>query len=951
MPLALRPLTAATPYLMQVVEDLLLSHTEPGELKSLQRTGACCDLSHCLLVTPAARAGRRLLELLVSECAQRGILLVPPRLLTLTGLHDLLVSTELSLATPLQRQLACMRVLQELPPAQRAVLLPDAERVESSTLLFALAQRVDALFQELGGACCELSKLQVLLEQRGLEEEAERWHLLEQVAQGVGEVLAAQGLVDRVQASQRCLADRQELLQGQQVLLVACIDLPPLLRRLLQQVSGVAYCPGPTQYYESDGSLRSGANLEFEAIPDSNLLFGSTPEDTLAALFAALAEHSPSIDAGALTLGIASTELAPLAQLAAQSLGMELHQPESNSVGQSALGRLPTELACFFRKASGEAFAALLRNPVLAPWLEQQAQLAPDELLQAYDYYLAEMLPYRVSSQDFAARPAQVGLRTALSAAQRVALGSVLSALEAREQQYCRQAAQPLALLAPQLRQLLIDLLQCQTVSRDSKFWNQQRAAVEALQQQLNSFEQSVADCSPRFEFAAALELLAVQLAAVPATESSPPEAIEMLGWLELLLDDAPLLLVLGLNEGLVPEAVIGDPFLPDSLRAQLGLVDNQRRLERDRHVLWAGTRVRQQFFLGASRVNQRAEPVLLSRVVLADSAAATAGRLRRFYGADALPTLAIGAQGTLAGGRADSEHSRLQGQHPDWPPRPAPLGQALDSLAITALRDYLACPYRFYLKHVLRIEGYQAENLELEAAAYGVLVHRVLQRMAQRYPRGHVTQAELAAFLEKQLAELFESEFAHVPQPALRFQWDSILGRLHATGKWHREWLSEGWQVHQLESSISGEAGKFLVDDTPIYLRGRVDRIDYHPQRKQYAVLDYKTAQRAQTPEQTHCARDGSWRDLQLPLYEHLLRSQLSIDPASVLELGFVQVCDAPEKIGIKLARWNCEQLAAARDCAAQVVRAIRLEKFWPPSRASLAHDPFERLLTQGVA
>jgi ATP-dependent helicase/nuclease subunit B len=39
---------------------------------------------------------------------------------------------------------------------------------------------------------------------------------------------------------------------------------------------------------------------------------------------------------------------------------------------------------------------------------------------------------------------------------------------------------------------------------------------------------------------------------------------------------------VAGLNDGLVPDAVVGDAFLPESLRERLGLKTNAARLARD---------------------------------------------------------------------------------------------------------------------------------------------------------------------------------------------------------------------------------------------------------------------------------------------------------------------------------------------------------------------------------
>ncbi|MEJ1972991.1 MAG: hypothetical protein WDM96_11190 [Lacunisphaera sp.] len=52
--------------------------------------------------------------------------------------------------------------------------------------------------------------------------------------------------------------------------------------------------------------------------------------------------------------------------------------------------------------------------------------------------------------------------------------------------------------------------------------------------------------------------------------------------------EDAPHLVVAGLNDGRVPEAVTGDAFLPEALRVRLGLKTNEARFARDAYQLAA---------------------------------------------------------------------------------------------------------------------------------------------------------------------------------------------------------------------------------------------------------------------------------------------------------------------------------------------------------------------------
>ncbi|NJL32204.1 MAG: hypothetical protein HC898_11620, partial [Phycisphaerales bacterium] len=42
--------------------------------------------------------------------------------------------------------------------------------------------------------------------------------------------------------------------------------------------------------------------------------------------------------------------------------------------------------------------------------------------------------------------------------------------------------------------------------------------------------------------------------------------------------------------------------------------------------------------------------------------------------------------------------------------------------------------------------------------------------------------------------------------------------------------------------------------------LTGRIDRMDHHPELGRYRLLDYKTGDSAQKPQQTHRKKGSGW-------------------------------------------------------------------------------------------
>src|SRR5262249_53071843 len=91
---------------------------------------------------------------------------------------------------------------------------------------------------------------------------------------------------------------------------------------------------------------------------------------------------------------------------------------------------------------------------------------------------------------------------------------------------------------------------------------------------------------APAVTGAGALRILLRQLDGESIAPRASAEAIELLGWLELIWDDAPATIVCGFNEGSISKAVGGDLFLPNALRQRLGLNDIDRRLARDQYAL-----------------------------------------------------------------------------------------------------------------------------------------------------------------------------------------------------------------------------------------------------------------------------------------------------------------------------------------------------------------------------
>src|SRR4029453_3255154 len=65
-------------------------------------------------------------------------------------------------------------------------------------------------------------------------------------------------------------------------------------------------------------------------------------------------------------------------------------------------------------------------------------------------------------------------------------------------------------------------------------------------------------------------------------------------------------------------------------------------------------------------------------------------------------------------------------------PPQRKRLSQPLPALSVTKFRDYMACPYRFYLRHVLELQAVDDQADELDGGTFGGLAHWVLEQFGR---------------------------------------------------------------------------------------------------------------------------------------------------------------------------------------------------------------------------
>jgi ATP-dependent helicase/nuclease subunit B len=241
-----------------------------------------------------------------------------------------------------------------------------------------------------------------------------------------------------------------------------------------------------------------------------------------------------------------------------------------------------------------------------------------------------------------------------------------------------------------------------------------------------------------------------------------------------------------------------------------------------------------------------------------------------------------------------------------------------------TALEDYVACPFRFFLRHALRLEPLEEPREEVELTRRGQAVHRALAR-AHRHLDGaglHSPGEEAQALVLREVGAAIEEDVGRAPSASSRELWRlegrRLLRALSRYGaqwqKFLRPWSERGVaprpRLFEVGFGLPGEDHGPLVvraDDVEVRVSGRIDRVDLAEldDGVGFWVIDYKTGRAG-----NHTGADlAEFRRLQLTLYALAVESVLLADcHARPLGLAYWLVSESGPKVALPArdpARW----------------------------------------------
>ncbi|HBJ86601.1 MAG TPA: hypothetical protein DDZ88_22640 [Verrucomicrobiales bacterium] len=922
-------------------------------------TGAL-DLSDWLIIVPTRNASRRLREALAVHAAEQNAAVLPPRVVTPDFLTSPEHAPEMMPAGSLETQLIWAAELLRIDLNAHRNVFPVDPVERGFTWALKTAGDLLEVRETLNEKGLSLADVARLLENS--EMEPERWRDLASIERHCVQATEERGFADW-QATRRHAAARGEPPAGiARVVMAGVLDPSSLAIEALQHwshrlpVEVLVYAPEATHRDAFDLWGRPVAETWLTRpidipTPEKTIHQGGTPAEQAEAAVELLAPYD---EPGAVAaIGVADTEItAPLEKaLAARDIGA--FDPAGRRMGTHGVFHLLRIVSQLAATRSFRAVAEFIRCPdvtdTIRRHVENETQAKPSlrQLLDDLDTLAVTSLPDTLDD--------------ALELAPRVFSDPKKPSAVPAGLAWMNAALKSLA--APDFGTALTEFLGDVFAARRFRSDNPQDAVFAAIADQvsevLDALDGPAAHLFPGgLDPAHRLELLLLALGDQIFYPERQARDIDLQGWLELLWEDAPHLIITGMNDGKAPEAIIGHTFLPDSARRALGLRNNDTRFARDACLMTTLIESRRhnggRVDLIFGRTDADAAPLRPSRLLFQCADTELPQRTLHFF--------------QKPPPRADPVPWQLA-----WQLQPRPLlddALIFQRLSVTQFGSYLQCPFRFYLKHGLRMSEIDATRTEMDAREFGSLLHGVLETFAQDPEAIALTKADpirevFLTILDRRLHGIYGARLT-VP---VTIQRESARQRLGWWAEKEAEQRRQGWRIIAAETRISTKEEPWTL--AGMIVSGVVDRVERHEQLG-VRLIDFKTRsafdvqkkirktvenyhltplKRGEEPESHHAwslvtSSDGTasrWVDLQLPLYRLAMERRF---PGEKITTAHVTLSKTKPEIG--LDEWPGLEgplLDSARACAEGIIAAIRERQFWPPSEKLPYGDDFGSL------
>jgi hypothetical protein len=713
--------------------------------------------SNLLILVSGQEVGRRLQSILVGNAAKESGAIVLPSIETTSLCLDRLMGSSEQIADLTTTHIATASVLRSMHCEKlRAIVgnrLPDDK---DTTSWFVLAEQVCTAWSTLSGVGFSPQRrswpeaAQVMLTE-GAEN---RFDALLAIQQQVQNVLLQDGL-HLLEAKRMTLLDADQQFDVQHIdhiVLVGTADLSGMVTKTIDRLShgGIlvdALVRAPesvSDAFDQYGCVNvahwSEALID---IPDNCIQVAGSPSSQAAAVVRELSLLSDRFSTDQVIVASTDEALVPIIQRHLSSHGIKNRFAGGKPVLESPAALFLQSVSQLLSTKMFSAYAALVRHPDIAVLLDMQ-----EETIKNLDTYSMELVPEYVNTTNWFVPNRKIRGIDSLVTLHKKTFDLLDTCITLQENRA------DLATCSNAIRSLLLKVYGDETLDRkDPKFVSLQK--LFGVIDRFDVLPSSVSSNMGLLDVTTVIDLLLSHVASLTIPEYPNIEAIETVGWLEAMAVDAPCLIVVGMSAELVGGNNPGDAFFPDSLRGALGLETIDRRLARDAHAMKAMQSMRShngKLVWIVARKNTDGDPLTPSPLLLrCEDGRVLAERAKRLVVSLDREEPEVPKQFT---------HKNIGNGIPI--PQPEEYSfEPVERISVTAFKDYIACPYRYWLKHVLRLKIVKDGGTELDPKLFGGLVHKTVEKFGlDRSVRDSSNENEirksLSTFLDIVVQDIF---------------------------------------------------------------------------------------------------------------------------------------------------------------------------------------------------
>lgn len=878
------------------------------------------DLSHLNILSTVGRAARHLIEQLTAHAEQQGLGLSPPNIISISGLYENLLPDR-RIVNQLDSEMIFFSIIKSSTVEELKSLFPNLKSDSTERTLFEKARFLSSTYQEFTkNGDSALDSIDKLLASALIPNE-ERWLALKSIFERYQNSLRELALLDTQSALLELESDKTRQ-QQTHLLLLACHDLTPILKRTIKagykDLSALIFAPEAEESgFDEIGCLKpkywEKRPTDFDA---SSIKIVKSSKDQAYQLFSCLASYQQKIPPSQITIGSLEPGMDRLIETVANRYDIPVHLPEKKVLAASAPALALTNSLKF---AISKKFSDLSTLVSLS--------------------CVSSLLPFGAKSLEIINKYREGHLQPLITGSLPAAKEQVLETIEA-----------VLKLLEPLFKKKLsieawVDA--CNLFL--NRLFGDKKIFGSALCEAINSLKAYQSKQEVNADLF--LYVLTSFLEKSPDTEEASEtnqisdyklhaDCIDVVGWLELALDNAAYTFIVSFNEGFVPAAESQSAFLPNQVRTMIALEDNSYRLARDTFLLETFLSSKKNLVIFAARNSLENTPLLPSRLALRGHAEMLAKNILQFFSTN--PESIQDEQAIISGSGQGFKSIYKNNLLPRKRENLVSTEQAASAIiSVTSISDYLLCPYSFYLRHVLKLRSANPDSRELSALQFGILIHDIISTFSTSALANETCPDKIESYLLALLKNRFEHTYGSHPFAEALIQYHQLISRLKKFAQWQAAWRTEGWIVDKVELDFEEPGYLIKTDSGNAYLRGRIDRIDFNPSTSEYAVIDFKSAELGTLPDKA-LSKSKGWTDLQLPIYLFYASDVLKLQN---VKTAILPISASQEMLTIKWSNWDDSEIESAWQTLTTALKAIINQEFWPPKIAPQNAYDFESI------